>query len=381
MAMACANDQLTSCNAEGTATVTEPCSLGCASGEARCLTFEPSNGLGAALADSTSEPDVVLQPGVRIDTDLGLVQDANGTAVPVKTVLVNQAGGGAIRVFEARSFTMSDVTATGTNALAFVASGPITLSGRLAARASGFTAGSGARSSSACNGADSMQFGSGAGCAASAAGTGGAGNHQQGGQGGANNPNRGGSLTAFSPLAGGCAGGTQRAENGTTIVARGGAGGGAIQLVSLTRVVLTDQGLIDVGGGGGQLSTGGGSGGVVIVETPELSISGPAAGVAANGGAGGGCGMTGPDATITTSPAVAAVCPVTFAGSGGTGSTAPGNGCNPQVENCNGGCGTFWGGGGGSVGRMRIFTKTGVFDTTGNPILSVRVTTGMLNPK
>lgn len=345
------------------------------------MTFVPSNGLGPALSDSASEPDVVLPQGARIDTDSGLVQDANGTSLSVKTTLVAQAGGLPIQVLEARSFVINDVTITGTNPIAFVASGPITLKGKLAARATGFTAGPGAQSSSACNGGDSMQFGSGAGCAPSAAGTGGAGNHQQGGQGGTNAPNRGAALTSFSPLAGGCAGGTQIAENGSTVVARGGGGGGAVEIVSLTRVVMTDQGLIDVGAGGGQRSTGGGSGGLVIIEAPEVSIGGPSAGVVANGGAGGGCNLTGPDATITTAPAVAATCSVTFAGSGGTSIQVPGNGCNPQTQTCDGGCGTFWGGGGGSVGRMRISTKDGTFETSANPILSVQTTSTVLSPE
>ncbi len=360
--------------------MTETCALGCASDGPRCLSFEPSNGLGPALGESAGEPDVVLPPGTRIDTDRGLLQDGNGTAIPVKAIQVNQVGGPPILVFEAKSFVMSDLTVTGSKALAFVAKGPITLTGRLTARARGRTAGPGAQSTTSCKGVDSNQFANS--CATpGAVGAGGAGNQQAGGRGGASSGNGGSALTTFSPLAGGCVGGSQHAPNGVTLVAGGGGGGGAIELVSLTRVVLTEQGLIDIGGGGGQSTAGGGSGGVVIVEAPEVSIVGPAAGAVANGGAGGGCGVTGPDATTNTSQAAGAVCPNYFAGSGGTGSKGPGNGCVIGVDPCDSSvCPTIYGGGGGSVGRMRIATRDGTFASTGTPVLSIGTATGILTP-
>jgi hypothetical protein len=375
----CENDQLTTCNAEGTATTTQACVLGCASDAARCRTFEPSNGLGPALAESANENDVILPSGTRIDTDLGVVQDADGTSISVRAIDVNQAGGLPIRVLVAGSFAMGNVTVTGTRPIAFVAGGPITVTGRLTARATGSVGGPGARTSGSCSGGDMNQL---SGCATpSSVGTGGAGNHQPGGRGGANDPNGGAALTGFSPLAGGCSGGTQFNIPGTSIVARGGGGGGAVQLVSQTSVVLTEQGMVDVGGGGGQSTTGGGSGGMIVIEAPEVSLSGSSAGLVANGGAGGGCGMKGPDATVTTSPALGAVCANYFAGNGGTGSAAPGNGCISGVDNCVGTCPTIYGGGGGSVGRMRIATKTGSFATTGNPVISVAITTSVLSTK
>lgn len=380
-AIECTNDELRSCNAEGTATVTESCTLGCATTEARCLTFEPSNGLGPALADAAGEEDVVLPAGTRIDTDLGLVQDANGTVLPVKTFTVDQVGGAPIRVFESRSFEMQDVTVTGMAPFAFVAAGEIRVSGRLKADAIGSDPGPGARLTGVCFGADSMQLDASNVCGAGGTatpGAGGGGNHDMGGNGGANNPNGGNGLTGFSPLAGGCAGGTQRKPDGANVFARGGGGGGAVQLVSLTSVVLTGAGLIDVGGGGGGSTAGGGSGGIVIIEAPLVSFSGPGSGIAANGGAGGGCGMTGPDAGSTTAAAIAPTCSQYFGGSGGTGTKSPGDGCFQEA------CGASdcpeapYGGGGGSVGRMRIATKDGAFATSGAPILSVRITTGAL---
>lgn len=274
---------------------------------------------------------------------------------------------------------MHDVTVTGTNPLAFVASGPIAISGQVTVRAVGRVPGPGAQSSVACNGGDLAQFDCVCAPAACSAGTGGAGNHQIGGRGGtAPTINGGGALTAFSPLAGGCLGGTQRAVNNVTIVARGGAGGGAIQFVSSTRVTFIEQGLIDVGAGGGESTAGGGSGGLVVIEAPEVSLSGPSSGVAANGGAGGGCGLTGSDATATTASAAGAVCANYFGGSGGTGVLAPGRGCLSGTDNCVSACPVVYGGGGGSVGRMRVATKDGTFASSGNPILSVRITAATL---
>jgi hypothetical protein len=383
-ASSCTNSQLTSCNAQGTASTTETCALGCANDGMRCLTFEPSNGLGAALADSVAQPDIALPAGTRIDTDSGVVQDGNGSAVAVKSVLVPQAGAPEIRVLEAHSFSVDGAVITGSRAIAFVARGPITLSGRLTARASTANGGPGAQSSATCNGKDANQFSCSCAPVLCAVGTGGAGNAQAGGGGGGRslpNANGGGALSAFSPLAGGCSGGSQRDPSGINVVARGGAGGGAVQLVSLDKVTLDAQGVVDVGGGGGASTTGGGSGGIVVIEAPQVSISGSGAGVAANGGAGGGCGMTGPDALANTSPAPGAVCANYFAGSGGTGAKPPGFGCVLNVDSCTAVCPVVYGGGGGSVGRMRVVTMPGGFQTSGSPVLSVNISTATLTPK
>jgi len=361
--------------------VAEPCALGCSDGEPRCLTFEPVNGLGPALAASAQEPDVQLPPGTRIDTDTGVVQDVNGTAIPVKTMVVNQAGGPPIQAFLARSFTANDLSVTGTNPLALVARGSIVLNGRVNARATGVVQGPGASPSSSCAGADSRQYA----CSCTepcSVGAGGGGNTHPGGRGGAATSENGGTaVTAVSPLVGGCAGGSQLTVDGGSVASQAGGGGGAIQIVSQTNVVVADQGLIDVGGGGGRSTAGGGSGGLVIIEAPEVSFLGPASGVVANGGAGGGCFQTGPDGTVNTSPAPGAVCTNYFAGSGGTGTLAPGNGCIIGVDSCEAVCPVSYGGGGGSVGRMWIRTRDGNIVSTGNPILSVNVSKGMLTPK
>ena len=385
MAMSCTGSELTTCNAQGTAFVTESCALGCASDEARCLTFEPFNGLGPELAASTLEPEVSLPAGSRIDTDSEVVQDSTGAPIAVPTAVVLQAGGESIFVIRGRSLDLAGVTVTGTRPIAFVASGSIDVRGRVSVRAVGSVPAAGAISSANCNGGDmTVMIG---GCAPNTftIGAGGAGNAQAGGFGGTHpSPsNGGGTRSGFSPLSGGCSGGSQHNPTNTAIVARGGGGGGAIQIVSGTRARFIENGVIDVGGGGGQSTAGGGSGGVVIIEAPEVSFIGASAGVAANGGAGGGCGTKGPDATFTTSPAVAASCSLFFGGNGGTGSLSPTSGCNQLTHptTCASDCGAAFGGGGASVGRARIATASGVFESSGNPILSVKTTTAVLSPK
>ena len=187
-------------------------------------------------------------------------------------------------------------------------------------------------------------------------------------------------MTSISPLAGGCAGGAQHDLN-NAIVARGGGGGGAVQLVSLTSVSLSSSGLIDVGAGGGASTTGGGSGGLVIIEAPEVSLIGTEAGVVANGGSGGGCGLPGTDATVNATPAIAPTCLTYFAGNGGTASSAPGNGCRIGIDTCDSSCPVIYGGGGGSVGRLQITTKSGTFSAIGNPNIGASLTTTMLIAK
>ena len=378
--ISCNGDELTSCNADGTAQVTDMCGLGCAAGEARCNLFTPTNGLASLLQDARSEPDVTLPAGTRIDTDSGLVQDANGNPIAIKTTTISQVGAASIRVYEAHSLSTADVSVTGTNGIALVVWGDVAIRGRISVRAHGSVAGPGAQTSGACAGHDAQQYTTS--CPSpNATGAGGAGNYQAGGQGGVplGGPNGGSTLNTFSPLAGGCQGGNQLDVAGTAIAAHGGGGGGAVQIVSQIGISLADQGLLDVGAGGGQSTAGGGSGGLVILEAPSVTFLGNASGIAANGGAGGGCQMTGPDASTTLAAAPGASCANFFAGSGGTGAAAPGTGCRSGIDSCNGGCPSNYGGGGGSVGRARIATKTGAYAMSSTPILSVHVTQATLS--
>ncbi len=374
--LGCTDGAISVCNTEGTAaTVGTTCLLGCASDEVRCLSFEPSNGLGLALTESASEADLVLPEGAEIDTDQLDVRDANGVPIAVKIGLVTQVGAPPIMTIEARSISISSLTVTGTLPLAIVSDGKVVIAGRVTARASGRIRGPGSRLEGTCSGQDARQF-VGLCPQPHSVGAGGGASHTAGGRGGASLQNGGVASAPFTPLVGGCPGGSQITVDGASFVGFGGGGGGAIQIVSATKIELTDLGLIDVGGGGGASTAGGGAGGTVVIEAPEVAILGELAGVAANGGGGGGCGQAGADGL--PSGALGRVCANYFSGAGGTGSNAPGNGC---VTGCDGSvCPVVYGGGGGSVGVLRIATRDGTF-TSGSPFLSVAVTAAALTTK
>ena len=391
--LSCDLDQLTVCNPDGHSSSVETCALGCST-EPRCLTFEPSNGLGPALAMAASEPDVVLPPGTRIDTDLGTVTSASGP-VMVKSAVVAQQNGRSIRVFLGGSFLADDVQVMGGSAVALVATGSITIRGPFKARASGAQAGPGGQDLPAvCAGADQTQIvQSGTVGFNTIAGPGGGGNATAGGAGGARTPSTspvGALIPDFEPLVGGCRGGSQIDSNGV-VMARGGGGGGAVQLVSLTEISFTTAGMLDVGGGGGaSLGTGtskfsgaGGSGGTVVLEAPRVRFEGATTGLAANGGAGGSCQMQGADGSASAAVAHAdASCTDASAGDGGTGAVLPtgklipcpqGNFCAVNFDH--------WDGGGGAAGRVRVVTKDSMLTRNGSPVISAMISLGQIVPQ
>jgi hypothetical protein len=342
------------------------CPLGCSTTDTGCASFVPSNSLGDALAEAAGEPDRLFPPSVHIDTELGLVQDGSGNAVPVKTSLVALDGGlSMIRVLEGKSFVIDDATVTGAYAVAFVAPGPITIRGTIDASAKAAAPGPGAQTMpAACVGMDAVPQPSGCTTFCSGAlGAGGGGNATAGARGGFQGAPGGALLTSFVPLQGGCHGG----NFGGSL---GGAGGGAVQVVSGTSLLFTDHGLITVAGGGGASTAGGGSAGVIVLEAPTVRFEGTNTGLAANGGAGGGCNMTGPDGTATGAAAIGPRCSPNSAGDGGTGFGMPSHG-----EDCSGTCANLLeGGGGGAAGRARIATKSGDFDAVMGPLLSAAIT-------
>lgn len=377
--LACAGDQATLCGEDGHSTTTETCRLGCSASEPRCATFTPSNDLEAALSDAASQPDVVLPPGTHIDTTLGLVQDGTGATVAVKSVLVSQNGGASmIRVLEGRSFVMDDVAVSGEHALAFVAPKSIVVRGRIDAAAKNVVGGPGSQENPAvCSGGDTKLEPVGCTTNCYSLGAGGAGNGTAGGAGGgysAYGSAAGALIPTFVPLVGGCRGGRLFQSNGTTLINNGGAGGGALQFVSLESIQLTTMGVISVGGGGGLSFTGGGSGGTVVLEAPIVAINGAGTGLFANGGAGAGCFMNGADALLSNLAAQGPRCSPRSAGDGGTIGYPVTSG-----EICSGACSLqSTGGGGGAVGKVRIATKDGTFETTGGAFISAVVTASML---
>lgn len=371
----CAATTLAVCNADGTTETTTACTLGCATDGTRCADFAPSNGLTTALAMAASEPDADLPATATIDDAGDIQNESTGLTLPIKSLLVSQVGVPAIRVYIARSFKIHDafVIATkevGSNPIAFVATGAITIDGKL-------------------DGGVDVRFyapgnqPTGAPCAGVAGGRGGGGggNGTVGGRGSqkAQLPPAPGAAGGpmqppdlFEPLVGGCPGGGDGDAN------LGGQGGVAFELVSATAISVTSTGIVNAAGHGGADDSGGGSGGTVLLEAPAIDISGR---IVANGGSGGACGVSGNNGTLDASPA---------AHVGGCMAT---NGVNPAVSGAGGtktqlpedaqtdASSLRGGGGGGAVGRLEIKTKDGTFAQSSTTIISAMISMGMLEPE
>src|SRR3954452_19433615 len=69
----CNGTTLVRCNSDGTAEVTEGCSLGCNASPLRCNDIDPSNGLARYLDMAAGEPDLDLGMTATINTSDGTV--------------------------------------------------------------------------------------------------------------------------------------------------------------------------------------------------------------------------------------------------------------------------------------------------------------------
>jgi hypothetical protein len=363
-ALRCDGSNLVRCNAEGTAEVQETCALGCSSTTVRCNDVNPSNGIATQLDMAAAEPDLDLGATATVNTDDGTVL-VDGNPVAVTSAVIFQDRGPAIRVFLVRSLTARDVTSIGSNALAVVSTGDVKIGGVFSTSA--FAAlgmpsrpGPGRFNDGTCQGgnpaAGSVAF--------AGAGAGG------GGFGGAGGP--GGFATNANGTATGGAAGTTTG-NSTLVPLRGGCdsgvlqndlvgfGGGAIQLVSRTRVTV--NGVVAANGSGG---SGGGSGGGILLEAPIVDGSGN---IVTNGGAGaGGCLSPVPaeNGRLDTKPATGGTGCTNVAsgsgGNGGAGNTTATGGASVSISRSDL---AFGGHGGGGVGRIRVNTVSGGLHTTG----------------
>ncbi|CAN5907656.1 hypothetical protein BH11MYX2_BH11MYX2_31930 [soil metagenome] len=320
--------------------------------------------------------DVTVTAGATIDTSTGIIRLANTQTLDVASRIV-ASGGAMIRVFTAHSFVFEGARVIGNYPFAAVAAGEIVLSGKLDASADGTSPGPGATlATSSCKGAStSYKDCQGNDCGF---GTGGGGNGTAGGEGGTEfGPfaAAGNAVTSFAPFAGGCAGGDHIDQNG--IAHAGGAGGGAVQLVSGTSITFRDSGFIDVGGGGGPYGHGGGAGGTVVLEAPTISLDGQTSGVTANGGAGGSCNTAGPDGGPALICAFAAT-PANCHSVGGNGGSVEFPARNAaQCAGTGGFCFVGFligGGGGGAVGKALFRTRTGAVAELNSPTIGVPVT-------
>lgn len=362
-ALRCESSQLVRCNANGNGEVAERCLLGCLGGEVRCADVAPSNELAKYLDLASNEPDHNLGNSATIDTDSGLVT-VDGVTVSVKSNVLPQLGAPDVRVFLVRSLTTNKVAVTGTNAFAVVSNGAIKIEGLLAASATETKAGAGAFNDGNCRGGPQTRVysaygGSGGGGFGSPGGSGGSAkgdttDFSAGAAGGATTGN-----AVLVPLRGGCDGGLE-----ITLRDHWGRGGGAIQLVSRTNIVVAGNGIIAANGSSNGSA---GSGGGILLEAPNVEILGR---VVANGAAGQGCAGSPPHGRLDAMPAIGgpAGCNDGYKSTG-----QGGNGGAANIEADNGKdmarqpnlVGAIGGQGGGGIGRIRVNTVSGGLRVSG----------------
>jgi hypothetical protein len=359
----CVGDQLATCDV-GAITGMQPCELGCNATESRCNKLAPSNGLAAALDSASSAPDVTFVGATTIDTDQGTITDQSG-ARALPTAIVNSTPVNLF-VIKVKSLTTGgDITVRGTQALAIVSAGDVSIGHVLSVSASFQNPGPGAVSNdNACKGGPAP-----AGNSEGGGGGGGGGFGTAGGAGGVGGSptvpggNPGGVVgnPELVPLRGGCPGGRPYFVSSNTVP---GAGGGAFLFVSNTAVRLTVGGSIAANGGGGAKTTtiligclngtpcgdgeGAGAGGGILVEAPVVELA-PNSGVYANGG-GGMCNVNG----FGTNGLRSAIAAPGQSCSGQTGNGGNGAAGSSNAQDGVGKTGTAVVGGGGGGGRGRI---------------------------
>jgi len=279
------------------------------------------------------------------------------------------------------------VKVTGTAPLIAVASGAITIAGRIDLSAAQGTAGPGASEASLGAGGDGQSaYISGADVQVSSGGGGGGyGTAGGGGSGGAGRaaPGIGGpiyyGLQPGDPLVGGARGGRGGCRNGPCI--DGGAGGGALQLSSAISITILPLGVITAAGAGGSGGGwqavgggGGGAGGEILLEAPSIVVAGT---LAANGGGGGGAGgngsyntpqgQAGEDGHDSATPALGGPGGIPMGSDGGSGAAGTADGFH-EAQNGHAGF-SEGGGGGGGAGRIWLRHRATIPpDRTGSTI-------------
>lgn len=373
-ALRCDGANLVSCNADGSAEVSASCAVGCDMTGVRCNDVAPSNGLAQYLDMTAGQPDLSLGTVATVNTDDGTIQVDGGPVVALSAT-VTQAAAPAIRVFVVKSLTAAKVTVTGKNALAIVSNGDIKIDGTFAASAVSNTPGAGGFNDGSCVGGVGGTVNGGA-----IGGNGGGGFGNPGGTGGtainSNGTATGGASGAVTgnatliPLRGGC-------NSGTAGASLFGGGGGAIQLVSRTKISISG-----VLAANGASASGGGSGGGILLEAPVVEVTGN---VVANGGAGaGGCLLpkAGEDGRLDAIPATGGLaCDPSDGGNGGNGAAGTTFATKGISLNLAGtGINTvFAGHGGGGAGRIRVNAAAGGLTASG--IFSPNPSTGTIGTR
>jgi hypothetical protein len=368
----CDGDELITCSSSGAIVDRETCRGFCqptSQTAARCATLVPANLPGDPCGLPALRPRVVSSD-LEIDTQ-GCVDGR----------LVEQNGGGQICLLEYTHFEIEPgvtVRAAGLLPLAVVAD-TILIGGALDVSAEGPSGGAGSGEVGAGDQDDGSYTSGGGGGGFATRGAGGAtdlGNILV--SGGSSYGNR-----QLVPLIGGSAGGrggvtSQICTVGCPTPARGGGGGGALQLVACKSLHLGAGAQVRAVGGGGEggfaaplagvVTTaggggGGGSGGAILVESPRVVIAIAAFFAATGGGGGGGGGLDDGDDGgdgddgHDSRPALGGSPGAQASGRGGAGGTRdadatlgalPLDGFAPQAN------GHGAGGGGGAAGRIRI---------------------------
>ena len=345
------------------------CPMGCHATQPRCLDISASNGLNAALDSVATSPtglDLVLnEPGDTLintstfdaATGTTLVTPPIGAPITVPATVITQTGAPAILVLNVRTFAIAQGTTVkvqGSRALAIASHFDIYIAGRLDLSGSTINGGGGESLVSLCQ------------AAGSGAATGGGGNWNSGGN--ASTSAMGGaalSSNTLVPLQGGCRSGAITPTGPGRPL--GSTAGGAVQMISRTKLVLDSTGVVDVSGMRGFGSTnmttgavyaqGGSAGGGVLIEAPAVALAAGSV-IAGRGGSGGAANTAtatiavGLDGTLTGTSVPGASCSgCGTGGDGGTESSPPthGSGSSPAIA-----------GGGGSVGRCFIRNRSGV---------------------
>jgi hypothetical protein len=138
-------------------------------------------------------------------------------------------------------------------------------------------------------------------------------------------------------------------------------GGGALELVAGTTLVIGASGVINLGGGADNTNfgLGGGSGGAILLEAPAITVDGI---LTVNGGSGNNSGGAGHPGMASAQPAIA------DNNLGGAGSASG------SINGTDGITSNSASGGGGAAGRIRLNTCAGALKF-GAPIISPSTTT------
>ena len=387
----CKGDAIVTCvgTEAGPTQVANPCPLGCVfSAPVKCRELVPSTSVPSSFINTGQDSFIPKASLVSINTDSGKITGHSVLAVTMTSSQPSPAR--PITVMAFREITIPKgvtVEVSGTRPLALVASGPITIEGKIIA-----TGGVGDAGPGGYTGASQYQSAKGTGAGSNGqhklyklppyysiyvtSGGGGGAHGAVGGLGGkgefssikVSGGSGGKTSTSLSlvPLVGGSGGG-RGGTNNTSVGNHGGGGGGALQLISGSSIKIGSPGGaggVNLGGGGGGAAGkeygaggGGGSGGGLLMEAPTVTLHGGAT-LAANGGGGaGGTGSKkgGQNGSIgaLSNKLTNYGTPSTNGGNGGyggAGNTPAGIDGSPKIAG---------GGGGGGAGIVRINTKTG----------------------